>query len=126
MQVERQDRRTVADQNLRVQLVPVTDPVQRLNGETGKILSSRQILKRRPVPMRAAGQQQQDRQEREAHRVYRPLDAAPTEVTTSVSTVSLLSLSIESSVAIVVTIPAVVSTVTLEFENGPLGPFVLY
>jgi hypothetical protein len=43
-----------------------------------------------------------------------------------VSSVSLLRFSIESVASMVVTIPAVESSIMLEFWNGPLEPFLLF
>ncbi len=56
MQVQRQDRRTVADQDLRRQTIPIAHAVYRLNGEARQILGSRYILERPALGMRAAGQ----------------------------------------------------------------------
>lgn len=70
MEIERQDRRTVADQNLSGQTIAIAQAMHRLDFKARKILSSRHILKRLVVGVSAAGQQQEEGQGREAHRVY--------------------------------------------------------
>jgi len=40
MQIERQDRRAVADKNLGVQMIAIADPAHRLNGEARQILAA--------------------------------------------------------------------------------------
>jgi len=57
MQIERQNRRTIADQNLRVQAIAIADAAHRLNAEARKILVSRRVLKRPAIGMGATGQQ---------------------------------------------------------------------
>jgi hypothetical protein len=57
MQIERQDGRTVADQNLRGQVVAIAQAVHGLNGELRKILVPGQILERPALGMGAAGEE---------------------------------------------------------------------
>jgi hypothetical protein len=54
MQIERQDRRAIADQDLGVQTIAVPNALNRLNVETRKILAARQIPHRLAYCMRAA------------------------------------------------------------------------
>ncbi len=62
IEIERQNRRTIADQNLGVQMVAIPHAAHRLNGEARKILVSRRVLKRLAIGMGATGQQQEQDQ----------------------------------------------------------------
>ena len=108
MQIEREDRRAVADQNLNGQAIAIAHAAHRVNCEARKILVCGKVLKRPAFGARATRKQQEENENAAAHSLYCPLPAAAVRATTKVSTVS-------SSVAIVVTMPAVVSTVTVEF-----------
>src|SRR3984885_3615296 len=62
MQVERQDRRTVADQNLGGQTIAVSPPAHRLNREAGKIFVTGRILERPALGAGAADQHEPQNQ----------------------------------------------------------------
>ena len=109
MQIEREDRKAVADQNLSGQAIAIAHAAHRVNCEARKILVCGKVLKRPAFGARATRKQQEENKNAAAHCLYYcPLPAAAVRATTKVSTVS-------SSVAMVVTMPAVVSTVTVEF-----------
>ncbi len=58
MKIERQYGRTIADQDLHIQLVAIAHAANGLDLETGKVLMPGKIFQRGPLPMRAAGKEQ--------------------------------------------------------------------